>query len=182
MELLKVVKICCNLWLWKFKNRYLAGSGMVDISKHCDEENVKWTVKTLIASRNLCWIHGDWWIWSSKYKSSNWLMVSVTILVNWSWNYLLQKRRMKECSACHSKKNRWLSRSAADIVSLVARRSAIIHWHDEVCGVVCRLACSLTCKAAHVSGGVWHNLTQATYFPREIPFQSVSMKRWFLVN
>ena len=28
----------------------------------------------------------------------------------------------------------------------------------------------------------WHNLTQATYFPREIPFQSVSMKRWFLVN
>ena len=73
-------------------------------------------------------------------------------------------------------------RSAADIVSLVARRSAIIHWHDEVCGVACRLAWSLTCEAAHVSGGVWHNLTQATYFPREIPFQSVSMKRWFLVN
>ena len=68
-------------------------------------------------------------------------------------------------------------RSAADIVSLVARRSAIIHWHDEVCGVACRLAWSLTCEAAHVSGGVWHNLTQATYFPREIPFQSVSMKR-----
>ena len=67
-------------------------------------------------------------------------------------------------------------------MSLVARRSAIIHWHDEVCGVACRLACSLTCEAAHVSGGVWHNLTQAIYFPREIPFQSVSMKRWFLAN
>ena len=183
LELLKVVKICCNLWQLKLLNRYLAGSGIVDISEHCDEEYVKWSIQILVAS-NICTEFTE--IGGSGYENKN-----QAINGWWAWQLLLliinpkiiccKKGRMKEYSALF-KKNRCLSRSAADIVSLVARRSAIIHWHDEVCGVACRLACSLTCEAAHVSGGVWHNLTQAIYFPREIPFQSVSMKRWFLVN
>ena len=182
MQLLKIVKICCNQSLWKIQNRNLAGSGIVDVSEQYDEEYVKWSVQIHVASKYLYLIHGDWWIWSTESKSSNWLMVSVTIVVYLSWNHLFQKRRKKCSTFYYSRKTDDYKRSAADIVSLVARRSAIIQWHDEVCGVACQLACDLTCEAAHVSGGVWHNLTQATYFPREIAFQSVSMKRWFLVN
>ena len=102
----------------------------------------------------------------------------------WAWQLLLLminpkiiccKKRANERIFCFIKKNRCLSRSAADIVSLVARRSEIIHWHDEVYGVACRLACELICEAAHELGGFGIILPKRSTFQGKFRF---SQSQW----
>ena len=175
MELLKVVFFVAIYGYAKFKNAVWRGVGSL-IFWNIVTKNISSDLFKSLWRQNICTESTE--IGGSGHENKN-----QAINWWWAWQLLLlkinpeiiccEKRRMKEYSAFI--KTDVYQRSAADIVSLVARRSAMIHWHDVVCGVACRLACDLTCEAAHVSGGVGIILPKRPTFQGKFRF---SQSQW----
>ena len=120
MESLKVVKICCNLWLWKLLNRYLAGSGIVDISEHCDKS----MSNDLFKSRwrqNICTEFTE--IGGSSHETKN-------QAINWWWAWQLLLLMINPKIICCKKKCCWHC-----VIGSKAKCNNPLTWWGLWCGL-----------------------------------------------